>query len=68
MPNRYKLQIAPKCKRCKAPTKHYRTFESQFINTRFVSEWYECIDCGKIQAKIVKVLGKVNGAKIPGMV
>jgi len=64
MPKRYKLEISPKCKRCKAPTEFYKTFESQFINTRFISEWFKCIDCGKIQAKIIKILGKNHGLKI----
>ena len=64
MLNKYKLEIIPKCIKCKAPTKFYKTFESQFINTRFISEWFKYIDCGKIQAKIIKILGKNHGLKI----
>jgi hypothetical protein len=65
---KYKLQTTPKCRRCRAPTRHYRTFETQFLNQRFEAEWYMCIDCEKIQAKIVKMLGEIHGAKISDMV
>lgn len=65
---KYKLQTTPRCLKCRATTKHFKTLESQFINQRFISEWYRCNKCGKVQSKIIKLIGENNGAKISSMV
>lgn len=65
---KYKLQSTPKCIKCRSTTKHFKTLESQFINQRFVSEWYKCNRCGKVQSKIVRLLEGNNGSKISNVV
>lgn len=65
---RYRLEVAPNCFKCRGSTVHYRSSENVFLNTAFITEWFECTQCGKIQAKIVKIIGKINGWKTTNLV
>lgn len=61
---KHKLQVTPKCIKCKAPTRHFTSSENIFLNRLFLTEWFKCIDCGKVQAKIVKILRDIHGFRI----
>lgn len=58
------IKTTPSCIKCKESTVHVRTSENSFLNTLFKTEWFECKECGKTQAKIVKIIGKNHGPKI----
>lgn len=67
MYKKFKLDISPKCFKCKGSTVHYRMSENTFLNTMFITEWFICKKCGRIQAKIVKIVRKLHGWKIPNL-
>jgi hypothetical protein len=61
---RHKLKVTPDCIKCNGSTVHYRMSKHTFLNTKFIAEWFECRKCGKIQGKVVKLLGQINESKI----